>query len=529
MKYFLLFTILCGATICISQEKHNGPDTLKPSVPDKNLQRIQQLKQDLAGANEELSFDIRFELFGRYLGIEPDTAMVFLNKCIEQAKESGDSLWMVKTSNANALVLRNKGDLTGAIRIFESLLPIAKRNNFSDQVKYLLNNLALSYTTLASFEKALKCHFESLKIREAECNPLDISVTLNNIGIVYHEMSDFQNAYLFYNRSYMVKLKNNVKHDIERSLLNIGVVMIDLDKPDIAESKIRDALGICVDSNCSSDLMLEVYKAMGVILLKQKKYTESENYFLKSLRLSQVLGLSNRCASNYYWLACVKFSETKVGEAIKYLDMSQVLAERSRFQNTLLKNYLLYTKIYIYQKDYLKAIEFQTKYNQLNSEILNGDLIGKISRIQTDYEERGNIAKIFTQSKIMALQEAAIRQQQLVNLSLGAVGCLSIGFVIVLFRNNKQKHGINRILDQLVKERTLELQSNSVQLKHAHDEQTVILHRVASDMTTTLATFRGLSNTASVDLKPEQAIYFKKAEVTVERVVNYVNKHLVPN
>ena len=52
-----------------------------------------------------------------------------------------------------------------------------------------------------------------------------------------------------------------------------------------------------------------------------------------------------------------------------------------------------------------------------------------------------------------------------------------------------------------------------------------MLERVNRDLTSSLATLRGLSNVAGKDLPEDQAIYFKEAEATAERLAEYVNKY----
>ena len=85
------------------------------------------------------------------------------------------------------------------------------------------------------------------------------------------------------------------------------------------------------------------------------------------------------------------------------------------------------------------------------------------------------------------------------------------------------------MLDQRVRVRTLELEKNRDELKHSHDENVMVLRKVASDLTSSFATLSGLSNLAAKDLPEEQAVYFRAAEATAERMVNSVNKYSSPH
>ena len=193
-----------------------------------------------------------------------------------------------------------------------------------------------------------------------------------------------------------------------------------------------------------------------------------------------------------------------------------------------LENYQLYTKIYTQKKDYQRALNYQRLYNQLSTEILNGDLIGKISRIQIDKEQRENTSKLVSQAAIMTFQEESLQRHRVLNVLIGAVGILTMGLAIMLYKINRHKQKVNGVLDQLVKERTFELKNNRDELKRAHDGQTLITNKLSSDLVSSLATLRGLSNMASKDLPQEQRVYFNEVEAMAEKLVNQVNKYSLP-
>ncbi len=471
------------------------------------------------------NFDLRFELFGRYLGTAPEKAMIHLNQCVQVANQLGDSLLIVKTSNARGTVLRQRGDLKQAIRTFEGALATARRNEYCDQIMYLLNNLALSYTELSSFDQALRYHFESLKFREEQGDAFDVSITLNNIGTVYHELKDLESALDYYERSYKIKKENGIQHDTERSLLNIGLVLIDAGKYDMAESRIREVFIICETSMCRPEMLLEAHSAYGKVLIMKKEYHESKTHLLKSISLAKSLDLSKTCATNYYWIALLEFRINEWDSALTYLDLSDRLAQKSGFQKVILENYLLYGQIFKARREFERALDFQIRYNELNSEIVNGDLIRKISRIETEFAERENSTKIAAQSRILALQQDSLNQQEMLNLSLGIIASLAIILAAVLVKLNRKKQEVNRMLDERVRERTDELRKSSHVASHVQEEQAVRMRWMATELTAMLATFKGLSNNASKDLSSREAAYFREAEANIRKMRDLAVRH----
>ena len=148
--------------------------------------------------------------------------------------------------------------------------------------------------------------------------------------------------------------------------------------------------------------------------------------------------------------------------------------------------------------------------------------------MQAKFDERENLKRIDSQAYILALQREGIRTQKILNLLTGAVALLTMVLVFVLFKSNRRKQRINEILEWRVKERTRELERNRDELKHSHDEKVMVLKKVSSDLTSSWATLNGLSLLAAKDLPEEQAVYFKAAEATAERIVNSVNKYTSP-
>ena len=192
---------------------------------------------------------------------------------------------------------------------------------------------------------------------------------------------------------------------------------------------------------------------------------------------------------------------------------------------------ILKLKAELYKKsnDYKSANLFLKQYVELKDKIFDSEVQRRLMRVQTQFAERENLARIESQSNILALQEEAIQRQKLLNVLIGAVAFLTTVLVIVLYRSNRHKQRVNTILDKRVRERTFELEKNRDELKHSHDEKDLILKRVSSDLTSSWATLTGLSNLAARELPAEQAIYFREAEATAERMINCVNKYTSPH
>ena len=162
MKYFLVALVFGNVIMCFSQKANESVINLGRPLERESSLIIDSLKKELASVNEDQRFEIQYDLFREYLPINKDSAAFYIDKSLNLAKLSGDSLRIVRALYSKAGVLQRTGNLVDATTLYKNSLQIAKRNGFERQVKYILNFLAILYTSNASYDIALDYNFESL-------------------------------------------------------------------------------------------------------------------------------------------------------------------------------------------------------------------------------------------------------------------------------------------------------------------------------------------------------------------------------
>ncbi len=489
-------------------------------------------------------FNIQYVLFREYLSVDQERSLVHAEKALKLALQDGDSLNIVKGLNAKGYLIKASGDLREAITIYERALSIAKKNNYGDLVKFLLNNLALAHEANASYDKALGYNFESLKIREKEGIPQDIAVALNNIGLVYAGLMDFNNALLYYERAYEVKIANNVTHDLANNLINLAITYNELKRFDKAEAKLKEAFAICGSSECTPEVLVDANHTMGIALFEQNELETAEGNFKKALELASKMDLSEFIAWDWHWLAQIRYKQGRYVEAIDFLDQSQRVSNETQRRKTILENFMLYSRIYSAKGEFKEASAYQNKYIKLYGEIFNADLIRNISRVQTDYEEAENIKIIAEKDQILELNSEVIAQQRKLNLALFAVVLLTSALVIVIYRNYRKTRAVNaalatakriievqnRALDQEVQEKTKELVDTNETLVKVNDELDNFIYKTSHDIRGPLASLKGMVNLAIMDVKDEKALgYLDKLDLTAEKLNTVLTRLLIVN
>ena len=481
------------------------------------------LQPDLVANRFDVLWGLAYELYD----VDNPQALEYAKQSNVVALKGGDSLQIVKAGRIMGQLLRRVDKLDLAIDAFLTVLPISKRHKFEKETLLVLNGLAIAYTFKAEYDKALEFHFQSLIIREKEGDKKQISVSMMNIGLVHLKLEDYAIALEYYLRALKIKEEIDYSYDTGTLLVNIGLCYNQLDDCESARKYFNKAIAIC-GSPCRGKVTIEIEQGLGETSVLEKRYSEAELHFKRSLENSEKWGDQRYQLINLNALAKLSIDKNLIADATSYIDQAESLPDKNQYTELCLTRYKLKAELFERSNDYKDANLFLLKYLDLKDKMFDSEVKLRLAKVQTQFAERENLAKIESQADILQLQQKAIQRQKLLNVLIGAVAFLTTVLVIVLYKSNRHKQRINTILDKRVRERTFELEKNRDELKHSHDEKDLILKRVSSDLTSSWATLTGLSNLAARELPAEQAIYFREAEATAERMINSVNKYTSP-
>src|SRR5690606_176761 len=137
-------------------------------------------------------------------------------------------------------------------------------------------------------------------------------------------------------------------------------------------------------------------------------------------------------------------------------------------------------------------------------------------KVEAEYRERENRAKIESQNEILALNNKVIRWQKYLNVGIGIVVLLLIAIIMLLFKRYRHKQLMNKMLDRQVFQRTRDLEFNRDVLYRACSERDQFLLKTSLDLRPHLTTLQGLCSIGSKDLRDAKANeYFARMESTL--------------
>ena len=480
---------------------------------------------------------------------DPDSAMFYAKKSHEFSILAADSLLYVRSLYAIAFLHKNKDDFKNAIICYSKALSTARNNKYDDREKAILNGLALAYYYDGEYDEALKYNFESLALREKENDLKEIAIACNNIGLVYYKIKDFDTAIKYFKRA--IDLKEQTGGDgKEYALVNLGLCYSELKAYDSAIHQYEKAIKIC-DDNCGEDILVEAFNGLGVAYYTVDELESAYDYFNKALKLAENDINTSQEIIALYNLARIEFKKNDFNNALKVLNQSQEKAREIDYRLYIRGNYQLYAEIYSNLGKYDSAFAFQKKYDSIQSEIMNEEVIQNLAKIQIEYKERENLETI-------SLQKNELSKRTTLLILSGVIILLAIVILMILYKSNHHRRKVNKELsvaneklseandtierqnqeltdvnfklEEIVKDRTKELKATNAALLKSNNELDNFIYKTSHDIRGPLATLQGVCNVALIDIKDDRAIdYFQKLGNTARNLNEILSKLLIIN
>lgn len=510
----------------------------------QDLDGIDSLKNLAEKKNGLDKYDVLFDLgFEYYLAGDVEMALKEFQDAHAIALEFGDSVRIVRAVRIKFQMLRRLGKAHLGLDELLEILPIAQRNGLKDEQEYILNLLAITYTYQANYDKALDYHFQNLVLREQSGDHAMIRESLNNIGIVYFKLKNYPKALEYYNLA--------LDHDdlVEKSdfrdvlLINIGLCYNQLKQFEKARQVIKAGIGFC-NVDCKDFTILHGEFGLGVSYYGQKLYEDALSHFKRSFLIAQKNENIRFQAENSIYLAHIYIRTQKYDSALYALSNTEKIAAEHGFNELLIDSYKEYSNLFSLQKQFENSSIYQQKYITLKDSIYSGQLIDRIAKIQTQFQERVNLQTI-------ADREETIARQRAMNIAVAIIGVLAGALIFVLYHSikvkrkvnadlsdakaiiedqNRQLRSSNVSLNKELQERNIDLQKANESLHKVNDELDNFIYKTSHDIRGPLASLKGMCNVALMDVKDPLALsYLHKLDVTAEKLNTILTRLLIVN
>jgi signal transduction histidine kinase len=496
---------------------------------DVTQNKVDSLKALLPASSGKEKYAVTYRIAYELFDVENKEAARYAEEAHGLAYEIGDSLEIAKSGRLYGQLLRRLDKLDNAIEVFLEVLPIAERNNVTDEQKRILNALAVAYNFQARYDHALMYSFKSLEVREREGNMKEIAIALENIGVVYYKLGDLSQALDFYNRALAAKRKLEDQDNLPRLFINLALCHVYLRNFPSAEDYVNQAFDLC-GSNCGDQLKIAGEFCLGVTNQALKRYDLAKSHFKSSYEISVMSGDTRFVAENASFLGEVEISIMEYDSAKIYLSEAIRLAGDHGYNQILINSYLHYARLFTKLKDYENAATYQSSYIQLHDSIYSQELIKNIAKVQTNFAERENIKTIAEQDEILQLNQIVIERQRQVYFFVALVAGLSVLIALVFLRYSRaltkakmQLSMANQTLERRVEDRTKALQNVNNELDN-------FIYKTSHDIRGPLASLKGIANVALLELTDAKAQdYLHKLDASADKLNTILTRLLIVN
>jgi len=393
---------------------------------------------------------------------KPDSSNFYYDKTIKISQEHGIDIHIAHSLSGKALLMSDKGDYFGSIKLQDSLIPMFAK--LKDYLNYgvAIGNAATCYFTMGQYDKAMERYVDALKVLDTiEREPFRKADILRSIGSIEFAQGNYEESIPYYNRAMNVYI-NTSDYLFQSYILNdLGLTYVEMGKLDVAQEKYENSLQLSRKYKFMNNTA-DVLANLGVLERKQGNYNITLANLLEALEINESRNSIDNQISVLGEIGKTYTDLNDISNALNFLNESIRLADSVNTENHLLKGLGYRAEAYEKGKQYRNANIDRKRYQKLNDSIFNADKTKQIEQLRTLYETEQKEAEIaLQQEEIKTLNEKAKVDTLTKGLYAGGMasalalsGLLVFGFRQRIKKNRIEKEKISEELEHKQKELT---------------------------------------------------------------------------
>jgi len=443
---------------------------------------IESYEKDLESATALERVSILIKMSELESGYNPDRALEFAEKAVEEAETLGDAHLLVDSRNqfgyiqivlenseaasdsfqkayADAILLDySKGaafsqngygllwasvdDYTKALENFDKADELFTEARYSLGRAFTMNNRGTVYEALGNYKLALEQYLEALRIYEDNDKQEEIAVTFNNIGSVNANMGNVESALEYYSKSLEINEAEGRLVPMAYGLNNMGALYADLNYQDEALAMFNRAYDLAVQGGDTSlgataqFNMASVHERRNAFDLALENYGRAFADYEALGDQEGVISVFNNVGTLFYKMGDF---ESALREHNNALEMSKTISYRGGLQSSLRNLSLDYQALGRYEE----ANRYLTLYTELREILRNEDVAQKFADAQTIYETEKKDAQIEDQKVALTLQSLRI---QLMTIIIGIIVAFLLVVVVLSIKIFQERQKSEKLL-----------------------------------------------------------------------------------
>lgn len=412
---------------------------------DSLLQVVQKMPED---TSKVLKLN---EIATMVMGINPKQGYEIAVEALKLAEK----LDYVKGKGLSYKTLGNtqymQGSLKEAITYYEQGLQEYFSINNIDGVASCENNIGLVYNDMGDYEKAMKFHLKTLKLREEMKDEKGIAKSLLNIGNVYLNQENLEEALKYYEKSAQICEKINLLVDLANNYNNMGNIYKRQKKNEKAIEVFEKAARIFEKIVNLRGLVI-VELNLGDVYLDAQDFNKALKSYDKVLPIAEKMNDKILLGLLYASKGNAQARLQRFGEAYDNLKKGLELLQETDARNEISKVYDGIVLYYELQGNYKEALYYHKRLKSLKDSLFTESQAKAIAKMREMYESDKKEAENELLRKENALKDSENERKNIFLLASVVVLVLLGALAIILHRNNQEKQRTNQLLKQQAEE-----------------------------------------------------------------------------
>ncbi len=371
-------------------------------------------------------------------------------KCLEEARNFGDSLLIAEGYNALAIAQFAQSNYRSALESNQAALKIRLSHGDNYSLLSSYSKLGNCHHELGNLDEALKFYLKSMEIAEENELLQHQGLLANNIAEIFKLQENIQRAREYYRRAISIAQQTNDSLGLSKAYTNLGVAEKNRENFEIADSLYNKAFQLIEGKNIR-DLEAGLYINFGALYKEWRQSEKSIHYYREAEKIYNSTG-------EIHGLAIVtanlgnSFLETGRQDSARiYFEKAVNLAEAThsltRKENATrsLANYYKVTG------NYRQAYRYDSIANNLRDSVFNIEKTRIIEELNTQYETEKKEKQLAEQEVKLATQKLQMQRR---NIQLaGSFAGLFIMVLLSLFFYRDQKNKQQKLKQQVALEK----------------------------------------------------------------------------
>ena len=372
------------------------------------------------------------------------------------------------------------------------------------------------YENKADYKRAIDYYLQTLD-EARKIGDIDHEINaLTDLTVMYTEMKQPQKAKDVYLECVALNKQRGDARSLVTAYINLAPLYNHLGLYDSALSFLQEGLriGKPLEEKGVEDLS-NLYNNLGQTYYYLKDYDKSIIYFAGNYRRHLAREGLNGKATLWFDVLNLADSYTQKGQldsASKYATMAMTLAGELNSKGKQSDTYQILSKLAQRKGDYKKAYEYQSKWYELDTAIVNGEAYKAIAELEEKYEARQRENEMLLLQGEISQQKFHTRIMLIASASLLIVAIAAAGAFILKRRVNQKLQATNDLVTR-----------QNERLSELNYEKNSLISIVSHDLSTPFASIGMWTQLMQSDVS-NLTIEQKKALSRIEQATAYGEK-----